>query len=256
MSMCCDDVDAQVCCTCKLFAVHFFFFFCFVTTHYFYRNMWQKPKQNPNKGKITWLVCQTSCQLLVLPNPAAKRTILSHFSCCQTVAVFLRKQPVVSSAAIIFGWCVQAFCIHRQFVCATIHKSVFFFNWFFFFFFAVYSQPPPPYEATAPPAPAAPAQTPPSRTTPTEPRNYGSYNNSQVNVNPSVPTKRQDKTRRGARNSLACPSTAICTLKKCKVKSVMGHIFKPHSCRVICNLLWRKLVLFQYIIITRLLHNG
>ncbi|XP_053718188.1 secretory carrier-associated membrane protein 3 [Synchiropus splendidus] len=39
------------------------------------------------------------------------------------------------------------------------------------------TRPPPPYEATAPPAP--PAQTPPSRTTPTEPRNYGSYNNSQ-----------------------------------------------------------------------------
>uniref|UniRef100_A0A1A7YZG1 Secretory carrier-associated membrane protein n=1 Tax=Iconisemion striatum TaxID=60296 RepID=A0A1A7YZG1_9TELE len=35
--------------------------------------------------------------------------------------------------------------------------------------------PPPPYESSSPPAPA-PAQTPPSRTTPTEPRNYGSYN--------------------------------------------------------------------------------
>lgn len=238
MSMCCDDVDAQVCCTCKLFAVHFFFFFVLLlpTTSI-------ETNNTANKGKITWLVSQTSCQLLVLPNPAAKRTILSHFSCCQTVAVFLRKQSVVSSAAIIFGWCVQAFCIHRQFVCAALHKSIFFFNWFFFFF-AVYSQPPPPYEATAPPAPAAPAQTPPSRTTPTEPRNYGSYNNSQVNVNPS------------ASNSLACPSTAFCTLKECKVKSVMRHIFKPHSSRVNCNLLWRKLVLFQYIIITRLLHNG
>lgn len=41
-------------------------------------------------------------------------------------------------------------------------------------------QPPPPYEATSPSAPPVPAQTPPSRTTPTEPRNYGSYN-SQVN---------------------------------------------------------------------------
>uniref|UniRef100_A0A3Q0RUW8 Secretory carrier-associated membrane protein n=1 Tax=Amphilophus citrinellus TaxID=61819 RepID=A0A3Q0RUW8_AMPCI len=36
--------------------------------------------------------------------------------------------------------------------------------------------PPPPYEATPPTAPSAPVQTPPSRTTPTEPRNYGSYN--------------------------------------------------------------------------------
>lgn len=42
-------------------------------------------------------------------------------------------------------------------------------------------QPPPPYEATSPSAPPKPAQTPPSRTTPTEPRNYGSYN-SQVHV--------------------------------------------------------------------------
>ncbi|XP_041933410.1 secretory carrier-associated membrane protein 3 [Alosa sapidissima] len=37
-------------------------------------------------------------------------------------------------------------------------------------------QPPPPYEATVPNAPP-PAQTPPNRTTPTEPRNYGSYTN-------------------------------------------------------------------------------
>ena len=35
--------------------------------------------------------------------------------------------------------------------------------------------PPPPYEATSPPPPSVPAQTPPSRTTPTEARNYGSY---------------------------------------------------------------------------------
>uniref|UniRef100_A0A1A8JPS8 Secretory carrier-associated membrane protein n=1 Tax=Nothobranchius kuhntae TaxID=321403 RepID=A0A1A8JPS8_NOTKU len=35
--------------------------------------------------------------------------------------------------------------------------------------------PPPPYESSSPPPPA-PALTPPSRTTPTEPRNYGSYN--------------------------------------------------------------------------------
>lgn len=40
-------------------------------------------------------------------------------------------------------------------------------------------QPPPPYEPTSPSAPAAPLQTPPNKTTPTEPRNYGSYN-SQV----------------------------------------------------------------------------
>ncbi|KAM9384870.1 LOW QUALITY PROTEIN: secretory carrier-associated membrane protein 3 [Pholidichthys leucotaenia] len=45
------------------------------------------------------------------------------------------------------------------------------------------TQPPPPYEAVpAPPAPPVPAQTPPIRTTPTEPRNYGSYN-SQTAVN-------------------------------------------------------------------------
>lgn len=40
-------------------------------------------------------------------------------------------------------------------------------------------QPPTPYEATSPSAPPAPSQTPPNKTTPTEPRNYGSYN-SQV----------------------------------------------------------------------------
>ncbi|XP_056154320.1 secretory carrier-associated membrane protein 3 isoform X1 [Lampris incognitus] len=43
--------------------------------------------------------------------------------------------------------------------------------------------PPPPYEATCPSAPSVPAQTPPSRTTPTEPRNYGSYNSQQTVVN-------------------------------------------------------------------------
>uniref|UniRef100_A0A3Q3XE05 Secretory carrier-associated membrane protein n=1 Tax=Mola mola TaxID=94237 RepID=A0A3Q3XE05_MOLML len=42
--------------------------------------------------------------------------------------------------------------------------------------------PPPPYDATTPSAPPMAAQTPPSRTTPTEPRNYGSYN-SQTAVN-------------------------------------------------------------------------
>ncbi|XP_062266167.1 secretory carrier-associated membrane protein 3 isoform X2 [Platichthys flesus] len=42
--------------------------------------------------------------------------------------------------------------------------------------------PPPPYEATSPTAAPVPAQTPPSRTTPTEPRNYGSYT-SQTAVN-------------------------------------------------------------------------
>jgi len=40
-------------------------------------------------------------------------------------------------------------------------------------------KPPPPYEATSPAAP--PVQTPPSRTTPTEPRNYGS-NGTQVKI--------------------------------------------------------------------------
>lgn len=43
-------------------------------------------------------------------------------------------------------------------------------------FFCVFFKPPPPYE-TVPPAtpPAISPQTLPSRTTPTEPRNYGSY---------------------------------------------------------------------------------
>ncbi|MED6236804.1 hypothetical protein ATANTOWER_014487 [Ataeniobius toweri] len=44
--------------------------------------------------------------------------------------------------------------------------------------------PPPPYEASSPSAPAA-AQTPSSATTPTEPRNYGSYN-SQYKISCSV----------------------------------------------------------------------
>lgn len=108
-------------------------------------------------------------------------------------------------------------------------------------------QPPPPYEANAPPPPAAPAQTPPSRTTPTEPRNYGSYNNSQVRVNPSVPT----------RTPLPCPPQPFALVEeKCKVKSVIGDIFKPRSSRVNCDLLWRKLFLFQYILINMLLHTG
>ncbi|XP_072531692.1 secretory carrier-associated membrane protein 3 [Salminus brasiliensis] len=41
--------------------------------------------------------------------------------------------------------------------------------------------PPPPYDATPPSAPPQ-AQTPPTRTTPTEPRNYGSYGTQQAAV--------------------------------------------------------------------------
>lgn len=41
---------------------------------------------------------------------------------------------------------------------------------------------PPPYEATSPSAEPLPAQTLPSRTTPTEPRNYGSYNTQKTAV--------------------------------------------------------------------------
>jgi len=61
-----------------------------------------------------------------------------------------------------------------------------YFSWIYFqlilivlnFLFWV-MKPPPPYEATSPAAP--PVQTPPSRTTPTEPRNYGS-NGTQVKI--------------------------------------------------------------------------
>jgi len=61
-----------------------------------------------------------------------------------------------------------------------------YFSWIYFqlilivlhFLFGV-MKPPPPYEATSPAAP--PVQTPPSRTTPTEPRNYGS-NGTQVKI--------------------------------------------------------------------------
>ncbi|XP_073677767.1 secretory carrier-associated membrane protein 3 [Garra rufa] len=58
--------------------------------------------------------------------------------------------------------------------------------------------PPPPYEATSPAAP--PAQTPPSRTTPTEPRNYGSYaTQSAVNATTADLLKKQEELERKAK---------------------------------------------------------
>ncbi|KAG9355343.1 hypothetical protein JZ751_000181 [Albula glossodonta] len=62
-------------------------------------------------------------------------------------------------------------------------------------------QPPPPYEATSPSAPPAPAQTPPSRTTPTEPRNYGSYSTqpSPVSATTAELLKKQEELERKAR---------------------------------------------------------
>lgn len=60
--------------------------------------------------------------------------------------------------------------------------------------------PPPPYEATSPSAPAAPAQTPPSRTTPTEPRNYGSYTNqTAVNATTAELLRKQEELEKKAR---------------------------------------------------------
>ncbi|XP_043994132.1 secretory carrier-associated membrane protein 3 [Gambusia affinis] len=58
--------------------------------------------------------------------------------------------------------------------------------------------PPPPYEASSPPAPP-PAQTPPSRTTPTEPRSYGSYNaQPAVNSTTAELLKKQEELERKA----------------------------------------------------------
>ncbi|XP_061682226.1 secretory carrier-associated membrane protein 3 [Syngnathoides biaculeatus] len=63
-------------------------------------------------------------------------------------------------------------------------------------------EPPPPYEATSPSTPSVPAQTPPSRRTPTEPRNYGSYNthDSQTAVNATTTElmKKQEELERKA----------------------------------------------------------
>ncbi|KAM3596687.1 uncharacterized protein V6R79_019069 [Siganus canaliculatus] len=60
--------------------------------------------------------------------------------------------------------------------------------------------PPPPFEATSPSAPPAPAQTPPSRTTPTEPRNYGSYNSqTAVNATTAELLKKQEELEKKAR---------------------------------------------------------
>uniref|UniRef100_A0A8C1GFS8 Secretory carrier-associated membrane protein n=1 Tax=Cyprinus carpio TaxID=7962 RepID=A0A8C1GFS8_CYPCA len=55
--------------------------------------------------------------------------------------------------------------------------------------------PPPPYEAASPAAP--PAQTPPSRTTPTEPRNYGTQ--SAVNATTADLLRKQDELERKAK---------------------------------------------------------
>ncbi|KAL2079951.1 hypothetical protein ACEWY4_023744 [Coilia grayii] len=61
-------------------------------------------------------------------------------------------------------------------------------------------QPPPPYEATVP-TPPPPAQTPPRLTTPTEPRNYGSYSTQQTVVNATTAEllKKQEELERRAR---------------------------------------------------------
>ncbi|XP_059365222.1 secretory carrier-associated membrane protein 3-like [Carassius carassius] len=58
--------------------------------------------------------------------------------------------------------------------------------------------PPPPYEATSPAAP--PAQTPPSSTTPTEPKNYGSYGTkSAVNATTADLLRKQEELERKAK---------------------------------------------------------
>ncbi|XP_026858126.2 secretory carrier-associated membrane protein 3 [Electrophorus electricus] len=60
--------------------------------------------------------------------------------------------------------------------------------------------PPPPYEATSPSAPP-PTQIPPSRTTPTEPKNYGSYSTQQSAVNSTTEDllRKQEELERKAR---------------------------------------------------------
>lgn len=61
--------------------------------------------------------------------------------------------------------------------------------------------PPPPYEASPPAAPpSVPATTPPQKTTPTEPRNYGSYTNqSAVNATTAELLKKQEELEKKAR---------------------------------------------------------
>ncbi|XP_010766190.1 secretory carrier-associated membrane protein 3-like isoform X1 [Notothenia coriiceps] len=60
--------------------------------------------------------------------------------------------------------------------------------------------PPPPYEATSPSVPPVPAQTPPSRTTPTEPRNYGSYTSqTAVNATTAELLRKQEELEKKAR---------------------------------------------------------
>lgn len=61
--------------------------------------------------------------------------------------------------------------------------------------------PPPPYEPTPPAAPpTVPATTPPARTTPTEPRNYGSYTNqAAVNATTAELLKKQEELEKKAK---------------------------------------------------------
>ncbi|XP_018603245.1 secretory carrier-associated membrane protein 3 [Scleropages formosus] len=59
--------------------------------------------------------------------------------------------------------------------------------------------PPPPYSATTTSAPPVLTQAPPTRTTPTEPRNYGSYNTqSSVNAATADLLKKQEELERKA----------------------------------------------------------
>ncbi|KAJ3609588.1 hypothetical protein NHX12_024108 [Muraenolepis orangiensis] len=61
--------------------------------------------------------------------------------------------------------------------------------------------PPPPYEATSPTPASVPAQTPPSHTTPTEPRNYGSYTSQQqaaVNATTAELLRKQEELEKRA----------------------------------------------------------
>ncbi|XP_048086123.1 secretory carrier-associated membrane protein 3 [Alosa alosa] len=77
-------------------------------------------------------------------------------------------------------------------------------------------QPPPPYEATVPNAPP-PAQTPPNRTTPTEPRNYGSYTNQNEDSSASgsyVPPILQSTASPPGDTVWVCPPTLHIEAKK------------------------------------------
>ncbi|XP_048849278.1 secretory carrier-associated membrane protein 3-like isoform X1 [Brienomyrus brachyistius] len=62
-------------------------------------------------------------------------------------------------------------------------------------------QPPPPYSATVPTAPPVPSQAPPTRITPTESRNYGSYTTQpSVNATTAELLRRQEELERKARD--------------------------------------------------------